>query len=169
MPVDISNLDNQVEQSISKINNYVKDPLKTGSLDTELDNLFKNLNAAANEIHDPVMLAAHQKRIEKLDAKIKEYQKIRDSIQLQTRANLAENMQEPNTVALITLKKTMEQEVISVTNVEQAKKLLDKLDGLDADSRKIVISYLWSKLAISGYILTIQNNKIRLNHQTDNA
>ena len=80
---------------------------------------------------------------------------------------LKENV--PDSIRLISLKKTMEQEVTSVTTVEQARKLLDKLDGLDADDRKIVISYLWSKLAISGYTLTIQNNKLKLNHLTDNA
>jgi len=47
------------------------------------------------------------------------------------------------------------------------KKLLDKLDTLEPDGRKVVVSYLWSKLAHAGYSMTLQNNKISLFHSTE--
>ncbi len=166
-PIDISNLDAQVNQSIEKIDKYVKDPIKTGSLDTELNDLLRKLNAASNEISDQKMISEHDLRIKKLQNKISEYENKRNTIQLQTRANLAAAETSPDNIRLIAFKKSIESEISSPISVSEMQKLLDKLDTLEPDGRKVVVSYLWSKLAHAGYSMTIQNNKISLFHSTE--
>ncbi len=85
---DFAQLDMQVNTSISKIESYVKNPAGTAPLDDELNTLLTQLNAATNKISDPTQMAAHTMRIQRLDAKIKQYQVARNSIQSQTRTDL---------------------------------------------------------------------------------
>ncbi len=169
MPIDISRLDQQVDESIKRIDSYVKDPIKTGSLDTELNELLHTLNVATNEIGDRTMLANHNARIQRLNQKISEYEQKRNTITLQTRESLARSANTPDTIAITNLKKELEQEVASPITVPELNKLLEKLAGQDSDARKITISYLWSKLANAGYITTIQNWKISLLNPADQA
>lgn len=167
MPIDITNLDSQVDESIKKIDSYVKDPTKTGSLDAELNDLLQRLNTASNEINDSKMLADHQARIAKLNQKIAKYEQKRNAITSQTRESLARSSESPDGLILINLKKELEKEISSPLTVAELTKLLDKLSSLSSDERKLALSYLWSKLSANGYNMTIQNGKVVLTHTTD--
>lgn len=73
-----------------------------------------------------------------------------------------------NSVTLNALKKSLESEVSNPVTVESLSKLLDKLEaGKDPDSRKVIVSYLWSKLAIAGYTMTIQGGKLSIQNTSD--
>lgn len=62
-----------------------------------------------------------------------------------------------DSVTLLTLKKSLENEVSNPVTVGSLTKLLDKLAlEKDPDGKKVIVSYLWSKLAVSGYVMTIQ-------------
>ncbi len=167
MPIDISNLDQQVDESIKRIDSYVKNPVQIGSLDTELNELLNRLNAASNQIDNKAMMDAHNARIQRLTQKISEYQQKRDNITLQTRESLARSANSPDTIALTNLKSELEKEIASPITVAELTKLLDKLAGQDTDARKVIISYLWSKLTNAGYLTTIQNGKISLSNPAD--
>lgn len=73
-----------------------------------------------------------------------------------------------DSVTLLTLKKSLENEVSNPVTVGSLTKLLDKLAlEKDPDGKKVIVSYLWSKLAVSGYVMTIQWNKFSIQHNID--
>ena len=68
-----------------------------------------------------------------------------------------------NSKALIELKKQLESAARTPVSVESLSKLLDNLsEQKDADSRRVIVSYIWSKLNNAGYSMTIQQGKFSL-------
>ncbi len=109
---------------------------------------------------------------EVIDAADKKINALSDTNKEQIRAALfalrtSTEAQSNHSTTLLNLKKSIESEISSPISVSEMKKLLDKLDTLEPDGRKVVVSYLWSKLAHAGYSMTIQNNKISLFHSTE--
>ena len=75
---------------------------------------------------------------------------------------------EVNAVTLIALKRSLENEIAAPITIESLQKLLTKLsEEKDIDSKKIITSYLWSKLSSAWYIMTLQWGKISLQNTTD--
>ncbi len=76
---------------------------------------------------------------------------------------------EVDSMVLITLKSRLEREAWSPVTVDSIRKVLDALDGekKNPDARAVIVSYLWSRLATAGYIMTLQGWKVVLQNTAD--
>lgn len=75
---------------------------------------------------------------------------------------------EINLEKIKSLKTALENEVKSPLTPDGLSKILEKLkDEKNPDNRAIITSYIWSKMNNGGYITTITNNTISIEHTTD--